>query len=119
VDAHEAQRIAHGGIVVDEGKLMGHGGIPGPYPVGYGAIVPKAVECDNLFATFCISASHVCFASTRMEPVLMMVSQSAATAACQAIDDGVPVQKVNYAKLRERIVADGIPLEAPAKKPAN
>lgn len=118
VDAHEAQRIAHGGIVVDEGKLMGHGHLPGPYPIGYGAIVPRAEECDNLFATFCISASHVCFASTRMEPVLMMLSQSAATAACLAIDASVPVQKVDYPGLRRRLVADGQVLQAPAKKPA-
>lgn len=115
VDAHEAQRIAHGGIVVDEGKLMGHGGIPGPYPVGYDAIVPRAEECENLFATFCISASHVCFASTRMEPVLMMLSQAASTAASLAIDDAVPVQKVDRSKLRARLLADGAILKAPAK----
>jgi hypothetical protein len=116
IDVHEVRRIAHQGVLVREGKLLGHGGIPGPYPVGYGAIVPRAAECDNLFATFCVSASHVCFASTRMEPVLMMLSQAAATAAGQAIDDGVPVQKVDYDKLRKRLVADGLTLEPPPKK---
>jgi sialidase-1 len=52
-----------------------------------------------------------------MEPVFMATSQSAATAACLAIDDNVPVQKLDYAKLRERLLQDGQVLEwkAPAK----
>ena len=36
----------------------------------------------------------------------MILGQSAATAACIAIDDRVPAQKVAYAKLRERLLAD-------------
>ncbi|MBM3888523.1 MAG: hypothetical protein FJ388_05280 [Verrucomicrobia bacterium] len=34
------------------------------------------------------------------------VGQSAAMAACVAIDDGVRVQKVDYPKLRERLLKD-------------
>ncbi len=114
VDIHEAQRIADNGRVADEGKLTGNKGIPGPYPVGYGAIVPKPSECENIYGTFCISASHVCFGSTRMEPQLMIFSQSAATAACLAIDDGMAVQKVNQANLRKRLVQDGQVVQWPA-----
>ncbi|MAG95017.1 MAG: xanthan lyase [Planctomycetaceae bacterium] len=107
IDIHEIRRIVHKGVVVREGKLLGHTGTRGPYPVGYGAIVPKQDECENLLVTFALSASHVAFGSIRMEPVLMILSQSAATAAVQAIDQGVPIQRVDYEKLRGRLLADG------------
>lgn len=111
IDIHEVRRIVHDGVVVREGKLLGHGGIAGPYPVGYGAIVPKVAECENLFVTFALSASHVAFGSIRMEPVFMILSQSAATAACQAMDDRVAVQAVDYEKLRQRLLGDSQVLE--------
>jgi hypothetical protein len=41
----------------------------------------------------------------------MVLGQSAATAAAMAIDAGVPVQRVDYAKLRARLLADGQALE--------
>jgi hypothetical protein len=53
--------------------------------------------------------------SLRMEPVFMITSQSAATAACLAIDDQVPVQQVNQEKLRSRLVQDRQKLAWPAK----
>ncbi|MBL8793187.1 MAG: FAD-dependent oxidoreductase [Planctomycetia bacterium] len=111
IDIHEVRRIAHQGIVVREGKLLGHHGLKGPYPVGYGAIMPKAAECENLFVTFALSASHVAFGSIRMEPVFMALSQSAATAGCLAIDERVSVQKVSQEKLRERLLKDAQILE--------
>src|SRR5204863_1919982 len=115
-DTHEIRRIVKDGVVTREGKTAGgRDGAP-PYPIGYAAIVPKAAECDNLFVTFALSASHTAFSSIRMEPVFMVTSQSAATAACLAIDTNVPVQKVDYAKLRERLLADGQVLEAKAEK---
>jgi hypothetical protein len=110
-DTHEIRRIVKDGVVVREGKTAGgRDGAP-PYPIGYGAIVPRAAECDNLFVTFALSASHTAFSSIRMEPVLMITSQSAATAACLALDDGVPVQRVAYARLRTRLLRDGQILE--------
>lgn len=107
IDIHEIRRIVHKGVMVREGKLLGHTGTRGPYPIGYDAIVPKAEECNNLLVTFAISASHVAFGSTRMEPVLMILSQSAATAASQAIDAGCSIQQVDYKKLRKQLLADG------------
>jgi hypothetical protein len=110
-DTHEIRRIVKDGVVAREGKTAGgRGGAP-PYPIGYGAIVPRASECENLFVTFALSASHTAFSSIRMEPVFMITSQSAATAACQAIDDGTPVQQVDYAKLRPQLKKDGQILE--------
>lgn len=108
IDTHEIRRVVNDGVVTREGKTAaGRGGF-GPYQIGYGAIVPKATECENLFVTFALSASHTAFSSIRMEPVFMITSQSAATAACIAIDNRVPVQKVDYERLRERLVRNGI-----------
>ncbi|MCA9061077.1 MAG: FAD-dependent oxidoreductase, partial [Planctomycetaceae bacterium] len=106
-DVHEIQRIVRDGVVTREGKVAGGRGGFGPYQIGYGAIVPKQGECANLFVTFALSASHTAFASIRMEPVFMVTSQSAATAACLAIDEQIPVQDVPYEQLQTRLLADG------------
>ena len=114
-DVHEIRRIVKDGVVAREGKIAaGRDGAP-PYAVGYDAIVPKRAECANLLVPFAMSCSHVAFASIRMEPVFMVTSQSAATAACQAIDDGKPVQEVGYAKLKTRLLADKQVLAWPPK----
>ncbi|MFO1485558.1 MAG: FAD-dependent oxidoreductase [Verrucomicrobiaceae bacterium] len=110
-DTHEIRRIVKDGVVTREGKTAGgRDGAP-PYPIGYDAIVPKKSECGNLLVTFALSASHTAFSSIRMEPVFMCTSQSAATAAVQAIEDGVTVQDVDYAKLKPRLEKDGQVLE--------
>lgn len=113
-DTHEIRRIAKDGVVIREGKTAtGRGGAP-PYAIGYDAIVPKRTECENLFVTFALSASHTAFSSLRMEPVFMVTSQSAATAACLAIDAGVAAQELDYLSLRERLEKDGQVLSWPA-----
>jgi hypothetical protein len=81
-------------------------GIPGPYPVSYRAIVPKMAECENLLVPVSLSSSHIAYGSIRMEPVFMVLGQSAATAAAMAIDANVPVQRVEYDKLKARLLAD-------------
>lgn len=110
-DIHEIRRIVKNGVVIREGKVAtGRDGAP-PYPIGYDAIVPRREECENLFVTFALSASHSAFASIRMEPVFMATSQSAATAAALAMDAGVAAQDLDYAPLRERLEKDGQILE--------
>jgi hypothetical protein len=105
MDSHNIQRVVRDGFAINEGDVQI--GVPRPYPISYRAIVPKAGECGNLFVTFALSASHIAFGSTRMEPVFMMCGQSAATAAVFAIEDGVPVQEVDYGKLAKRLEQDG------------
>ena len=105
LDCHPAARFVVNGIANWEGSIGAS--VPQPYPVSYRSIVPKVGECKNLFCTFALSASHVGFASVRMEPVFMMTSQSAGVAAAFAIDDNVPVQSVNYQKLAAQLIADG------------
>ncbi|MEZ6082072.1 MAG: FAD-dependent oxidoreductase [Pirellulaceae bacterium] len=57
-----------------------------PYGIAYGALSPKSSECENLLVPVCLNASHIAFGSIRMEPVFMVLGQSAATAAMQAIE---------------------------------
>jgi hypothetical protein len=104
MDSHNCQRIVIDGAVRNEGDVQT--GVPRPYPVSYRSIVPKESQCSNLFVTVCLSASHIAYGSIRMEPVFMILGQSAATAAAFAIDANTSVQKVDYAKLRERLLAD-------------
>ncbi len=106
-DVHEIRRIVKDGVVIREGKLAaGREGF-GPYQIGYDAIVPKKSECINLLVTFALSASHTAFASIRMEPVFMITSQSAATAAVMAIENGQDVQEIDYEPLKARLVKNG------------
>jgi hypothetical protein len=105
MDSHHVQRyVDENGHVRNEGDVE-VGGF-GPYPIAYGSIVPKRGECANLLVPVCLSATHMAFGSIRMEPVFMVLGQSAATAAAQAIDANVAVQDIDYAKLRERLLAD-------------
>jgi len=82
-----------------------------PYPISYRSIVPKARECDNLLVPVCLAASHIAYGSIRMEPVFMILGQSAATAAILAIEGKVPVQEISYPALRARLLADHQVLE--------
>jgi hypothetical protein len=105
MDSHNVQRyITPDGYVRNEGNVEAK--VQGPYPVGYRSIIPKASECNNLFVPVCLSASHIAFGSIRMEPVFMVLGQSAATAACLAIDSGIPVCELSYEKLKERLIRD-------------
>lgn len=105
MDSHNTQRYVKNGYAVNEGDVQVHGFKP--YPISYRSIVPKQSECENLLVPVCVSSTHISYGSIRMEPVFMVLGQSAATAACQAIDDKVAVQKIDYAKLKERLLADG------------
>jgi hypothetical protein len=114
IDSHNVQRyITPEGHVQNEGDI----GVPiRPYEIAFGSLVPKAGQVDNLLVPVCVSSSHIAFGSIRMEPVFMILGQSAATAAALAIDSGSEVQEVPYATLRRRLVADGQVLELPEKR---
>lgn len=106
IDSHNVQRyITADGSVQNEGDIGVP--LPGPYEIAYGALVPKRGQGDNLLVPVCVSSSHIAFGSIRMEPVFMVLAQSAATAAALAIDAGAAVQDVPYARLRDRLLADG------------
>ena len=107
MDSHFCQRVVvqENGIttVRNEGGLGHH---VKPYPVSYRSIIPKKDECNNLLVPLCLSASHIAYGSIRMEPVFMILGQSAGTAAVMAIDEGIFVQDVDYRKLKAKLLAD-------------
>jgi len=109
MDSHNIQRYVKDGQAINEGDVQ-VGGFS-PYAISYRSIRPKKAECSNLLVPVCLSASHIAYGSIRMEPVFMVLGQSAATAACLAIDADVAVQDVSYSSLRERMLADGQILE--------
>ncbi len=101
MDSHNCRRVVVDGKVLNEGNVEVASGPP--YPISYRSIVPKRGECGNLFVPFCLAASHIAFGSIRMEPVFMILSQSAAEAAVLALEQDCDVQDVPYEKLRERL----------------
>jgi hypothetical protein len=105
MDSHNVQRYVSHGTVKNEGDLE----IPikKPYGISYSSIVPKTSECTNLLVPVCLSASHIAYGSIRMEANLMVIGQSAGTAAVYAIEDNVSVQNVNYKKLHDTLINDG------------
>ena len=106
MDSHNVQRyVDANGYVQNEGNVEAHGFKP--YPISYGALVPKKEECQNLIVPVCVSSTHIAFGSIRMEPVFMVLGQSAATAAILAIDGDTAVQDVPYSKLKVQLLKDG------------
>ncbi len=106
MDSHNVQRyVDAGGHARNEGDVQ-VGGFP-PYPISYRSIVPRRSECTNLLVPVCLSASHIAYGSIRMEPVFMVLGQSAAPAAVQAIEQGVAMGERDYPRLRQRLLADG------------
>ena len=107
MDSHNCQRLVVNGpgnipMVRNEGDVQ-VGGFP-PYPVSYRALTPKRGSVENLLVPVCLSASHIAYGSIRMEPVFMVLAQSAAVAACQAIDEQKSVQTIDIKKLQTRLV---------------
>ncbi|MEQ7802103.1 FAD-dependent oxidoreductase [Pedobacter sp. ASV1-7] len=101
LDCHYVSKVLDG-----EGKLRFEGTIfkaVVPYPISYYAITPKKNECTNLLVPLCLSSSHVAYSSIRMEPVYMVLGQSAAVAAVMAIDGNVAVQDVSYTDLATKL----------------
>jgi hypothetical protein len=105
MDSHQVQRyVDANGFVQNEGNV--EASVPGPYPISYRSLIPKKSECTNLLVPVCVSATHIAFGSIRMEPVFMVLGQSAATAAALAIDDKVVIQEVDYSKLESLLIQD-------------
>lgn len=120
MDSHNVQRyVGPDGSVLNEGDVQ-VGGFS-PYPIDYGSLVPRRTECSNLLVPVCLSASHIAFGSIRMEPVFMVLGQSAAAAAVLAVEDNVAVQDVEYKKLRQQLRHDRQVLTwtGPVRRPAD
>lgn len=104
MDSHNCQRIVVNGMVKNEGDVQFHGFLP--YNISYRSITPKREECTNLLVPVCVSSSHIAFGSIRMEPVFMVLGQSAGVAAAMAIDKKSSVQEVDVDALRKLLRED-------------
>ena len=106
MDSHHVQRY-----ITEEGKVRNEGNVEawvkGPYPISYRSLTPKASECVNLLVPVCLSATHIAFGSIRMEPVFMVLGQTAATAGSLVLDEGITVQELDYETLRKQLLQDG------------
>jgi len=110
MDSHNVQRyIKPDGFVQNEGDIGTK--VAQPYRISLGSILPKQEECKNLLVPVCVSSSHIAFGSVRMEPVFMIIGQSAGTLAAMAVDQGVGVHDVPFEQLRAKLLQDGQVLE--------
>jgi hypothetical protein len=115
MDSHNVQRyVDENGFVRNEGDIQVNPG--GPYPIDLGAILPQRDECENLLVVCAVSSSHIAYGSIRMEPVFMILGQSATTAAAQALEAKVAIQEIDYATLARQLEADGQVLAYAAEK---
>jgi hypothetical protein len=106
MDSHNVQRyIKPDGFVQNEGDIGVHPG--DPYQIDMRSLLPSETECSNLLVPVCLSCSHIAFGSIRMEPVFMILGQSAATLAVLAIEDKAKIHDIAYEKLREQLLQDG------------
>jgi hypothetical protein len=103
MDSHMIQRyVDHNGYVQNEGNVQAS--VDGPYPISYKSIIPKKGEIQNLLVPVCLSATHIGFGSIRMEPVFMVLGQSAAIAASLAIDANSSLQDLPYENLKTGLI---------------
>jgi hypothetical protein len=103
MDSHPIQRYVDvNGYVKNEGNVEAH--VDAPFPISYRSIIPKKSEVSNLFIPVCLSSSHIAYGSIRMEPVFMVLGQSAAIAASIAIDKNIATQEVPYPELRAALI---------------
>ncbi|EAZ79561.1 FAD-dependent oxidoreductase [Algoriphagus machipongonensis] len=110
LDSHNVQRfVTAEGHVQNEGDIGVHPKMP--YSISYGTLLPKKSECSNLLVPVCVSSSHTAFGSIRMEPVFMILGQSAAVAASLAIDNQQAVQDVDFQELKKMLHQENQVLE--------
>jgi hypothetical protein len=106
MDSHNVQRyVTPEGFVQNEGDF----GVPAdrPYQIDLGSVMPKKEECHNLLVPVCISGTHIAFGSIRMEPVFMILGQSAGTIASLATDKKKTIYDLTYEEIKSRLEKDG------------
>ena len=116
MDSHNCGRYVVNGQVKNEGDVQRHL-TKGPYNISYRAVTPKESEARNVLVPVCLSASHIAYGSIRMEPVYMVLGETTALAAVQAIDehDGC-VQRVDPSRCIAQL-ENGLDIDVPAPSP--
>ncbi len=110
MDSHNIQRyITPEGFVQNEGDIGVHP--KHPYKIDLGTIMPKKEECSNLLVPVAVSSSHIAYGSIRMEPVFMILGQSAGTVAAMALEKNIDMYDLTYEEIRKKLIEDGQLLE--------
>jgi hypothetical protein len=90
--------------VFNEGYLS----VPVPaYGIPYRCLTPRREDATDLLVPVALSASHVAYASVRMEPTWMLLGHAAGLAAAQAARREVAVQDVDVRQLQEHLRDQG------------
>ncbi|MDX2430531.1 MAG: FAD-dependent oxidoreductase [Bacteroides sp.] len=113
MDSHNVQRyIKPDGFVQNEGDIGV--AVKKSYKISLGSILPRREECTNLLVPVCVSSSHIAFGSIRMEPVFMILGQSAGTVAAMAIEKKIGIHDLSYDKVKTQLIEDSQVLELTA-----
>jgi hypothetical protein len=106
MDSHNVQRyVTPEGFVQNEGDIGVRA--PKPYRIALGSIMPLKEDCTNLLVPVCVSCSHIAFGSIRMEPVFMILGQSAGTIASLSIEKEKSMYNLSYDEIKEQLISDG------------
>jgi hypothetical protein len=112
MDSHNVRRfVTAEGFVQNEGDVQVSPG--GAYLISYRSLIPGKGHVTNLTVPVCLSSSHIAYGSIRMEPVFMILGQSAATAAMLCLKKGISLQDLPYEELRAQLMADKQVLDLP------
>ncbi|MFN9720225.1 MAG: FAD-dependent oxidoreductase [Planctomycetota bacterium] len=112
MDSHNVRRfVTPEGFVQNEGDVQVSPG--GAYLISYRSIIPGRGQVANLTVPVCLSASHIAYGSIRMEPVFMILGQSAATAGILSERRKCSLQDLPYSELRSQLMADQQVLDLP------
>jgi hypothetical protein len=101
MDSHNCRRVVIDGRCVNEGDVQV---AISPFEISYRSIRPTSQECTNLLVPVCLSSSHIAYGSIRMEPVFMILGQSAGIAAVLAIQHDITVQNIPYEDLQQALL---------------
>jgi hypothetical protein len=105
IDSHNCRRVVVNGSARNEGDIQHQ--VSGPFTIPYEALIPNASDCINLIVPVCLSSSHVAFSSIRMEPVLMILGQSAGIAAALTAESRRYIQEIDRELLSRQLLDEG------------
>ncbi|MCU0226956.1 MAG: FAD-dependent oxidoreductase [Bryobacterales bacterium] len=104
-DSHNIQRIVNAqGFVENEGDVQV---AVTPYQIPYRVMLPKREQCSNLLVPVPFSATHIAFASLRMEPQWMSIGHAAGIAASMALKAQRPPHEIDVKQLQQTLVEQG------------
>ncbi len=107
MDSHNIQRyITEDGFVQNEGDIGVD--MEKPYRIALGCILPKKEECSNLLVPVAVSSSHIAFGSIRMEPVFMILGQSAGVIASLALEKNKDIHDLSYGEIEGKLVENAV-----------